>query len=205
MCWEAARSLVCVRGSCWNKPYAIRLWLDRNKMAALGLTPVDIRDALERESVELPSGRIDGRQVEVSVRAASRFTTPGQFNDLVLRESGSGVVRLKDVGEAVVGPANLRNLMERNGAPALGVVLRPQPGANQIAIADELYRRLDLIQEDLPADVEATVGFAVALSGLLTAGRGRATRTGAYTRFRRWRSPRPVAPSRRKKVAILGG
>jgi multidrug efflux pump len=142
-----------------EKRYAIRLWLDRNKMAAHGLTPVDIRDAFERESVELPSGRIDGRQVEMSVRAASRFTTPAQFNDLILRETEGGVVRLEDIGEAVVGPENLRNQMERNGAPALGVVLRPQPGANQIEIADELYRRLELIRKDLPEDIEASIGF----------------------------------------------
>jgi multidrug efflux pump len=69
------------------------------------------------------------------------------------------VVRLKDVGSAVVGPENLRNLMRRNGAPAVGLVVRPQPGANQIDIADEMYRRLDLIRKDLPPDVEASVGF----------------------------------------------
>jgi multidrug efflux pump len=142
-----------------EKRYAMRVWLDRSKLAAYGLTPVDIRDALDRENVELPSGRIDGRQVEVSVRAASRFTTPEQFNDMVLRGGANGVVRLRDVGEAVVGPANLRNLMKRNGVPALGLVLRPQPGANQIAIADEMYRRIDLIRKDLPPDIEATVGF----------------------------------------------
>jgi multidrug efflux pump len=146
--------------SIWGeKRHAMRLWLDRNKLAAYGLTPVDIEDALDRENVELPSGRIDGKQVELSVRAASRFTTPEEFSNMVLRESSNGVVRLKDVGEAVVGPENIRNLMKRNGVPAIGVVLRPQPGANQIEIADEMYRRLALIKKDLPPDIEATVGF----------------------------------------------
>jgi multidrug efflux pump len=76
-----------------------------------------------------------------------------------LRESSNGVVRPKDVGEAVAGPENLRNLMKRNGVPAVGVVLRPQPGANQIEIADEMYRRLELIKKDLPPDIDASVGF----------------------------------------------
>ncbi len=146
--------------SIWGeKRYAMRLWLDRDKLAAYGLTPVDIRNALERENVELPSGRIDGHQVELSVRAASRFSTPEDFREMVLREDAGRVVRLKDVGEATIGPENLRNLMKTNGAPAVGVILRPQPGANQVQIADEMYRRIDLIKKDLPPDVEAVVGF----------------------------------------------
>jgi multidrug efflux pump len=142
-----------------QKRYAMRLWLDRNKLAAHGLSPVDVRIALDRENVELPSGRIDGRQVELNVRAASRFTTVAEFNELIVFEADGRVVRLKDVGEAVIGPENMRNLMKRDGVPAVGVVIRPQPGANHIAIADEMYRRLDLIKQDLPADIEASVGF----------------------------------------------
>ncbi len=142
-----------------EKRYAMRIWLDRDKLAAHQLTPVDVRDALNRENVELPSGRIDGRQVELTVRAATRYTTAEEFNNVVIRESASGPVRLKDVGQAVLGAENLRSMMKRDGVPAVGVVLRPQPGANQIAIADEMYRRLEIIRKDLPPDIEATVGF----------------------------------------------
>jgi multidrug efflux pump len=81
-----------------QKRYAMRLWLDRNKLAAHGLSPVDVRIALDRENVELPSGRIDGRQVELNVRAASRFTTVAEFNELIVFEADGRVVRLKDVG-----------------------------------------------------------------------------------------------------------
>ena len=142
-----------------EKRYAMRIWLDRDKLAAYRLTPVDVRNALERENVELPTGRIEGRQVELTMRAATRYSTAEQFNEMVIRESPTGVVRLKDVGHAVIGPENLRSLMKRNGVPSCGVVLRPQPGADQIKITDEMYRRLKLIQKDLPADIEATVGF----------------------------------------------
>ena len=99
---------------------------------------MDVRKALNRENVELPSGRLDGSQVELNVRLASRFSTPEEFNNLVIHETTNGQVRLKDVGTAVIGPENLRNLVKQNGVPGVGVVLRPQPGANQIAIADEL-------------------------------------------------------------------
>ncbi len=142
-----------------EKRYSMRIWMDRSKLAAYGITPVEVRAALQRENVELPSGKLEGYQVEVSVRNASRFSTTEDFNNMVVRSGTNGVVRLRDVGEAVIGPENLRNLMKRDGLPAVGVVLRPQPGANQIQIADEAYRRLELIKKDLPKDVIASVGF----------------------------------------------
>jgi multidrug efflux pump len=144
-----------------EKRYSMRLWLDGHRLAAHGLTPVDVRNALNRENVELPSGRLDGSQVELNVRLASRFSTPEEFNNLVIRETTNGLVRLKDVGGAVIGPENQRNLMKQNGVPGVGVVLRPQPGANQIAIADELYRRLEQIRKDLPQDIQTSVGFDI--------------------------------------------
>lgn len=142
-----------------EKRYAMRLYLDRNKLAAYGLTPVDVRDALDRENVELPSGRLDGTQIEMNVRTTSRFTTPEEFNDMVIRESNGRVVRLKDVGQAVIGPQELRTMLKRDGVPMVGVVLRPQPGANQIQIADEFYKRLEQIKKDLPPDIETGIGF----------------------------------------------
>ena len=146
--------------SIWGaKRYAMRLWLDRDRLAAHGLTPLDVRRALDRENVELPSGRIDGRQVELGVRVASRFTTADEFQEMVIQQSPRGVIRLRDVGHAVVGPESTRSLMKRDGLPAVALVLRPQPGANQIAIADELYRRLEVIRRDLPEDLQVRVGF----------------------------------------------
>ncbi|GAB1487619.1 efflux RND transporter permease subunit [Opitutaceae bacterium] len=142
-----------------EKRFSMRLWLDRNRLAAHNLTPIDIRNALDRENVELPSGRIDGQQVELSIRTASRFSTAEEFNDMVIRATGGRVVRLRDVGYATEAPENNRNLMKRDGVPTVGVVLSPQPGANQVDIADETYRRLELIKRDLPPDIDAQVGF----------------------------------------------
>jgi len=142
-----------------ERRYAMRLWLDRDRLASYGLTPVDVRDALERENVELPSGRLDGREIELSVRAASRFRTPREFAEMIIRERDGLVVRLRDVGQAVLGGENERTVLKRNGFPMVGVVLRPQPGANQIDVADEFYRRLEILRPDIPSDVEVSIGF----------------------------------------------
>lgn len=142
-----------------EKRYSMRLWLDRDRLAAFNLTPVDVRNALERENVELPSGRLEGDSVELNVRTISRFATPEEFNNMVIREDNGRTVRLRDVGYATLGPEQLRSLLKRDGIPMIGVVLRPQPGSNQIAIADEFYKRLDTVRRDLPEDIELGIGF----------------------------------------------
>jgi len=144
-----------------EKRYAMRIWLDPHKLAAYGLSPLDVRDALQRENVELPVGRIEGGSVELSIRTLSRLQTPEEFNNLILKEEGGRLVRLRDVGHAELGPENERTVLKRDGIPMVGVVLRPQPGANYIAIADEFYRRLEQIKKELPADIELGIGFDV--------------------------------------------
>ncbi|ACY47796.1 efflux RND transporter permease subunit [Rhodothermus marinus] len=144
-----------------EKRYAMRIWLDPHKLAAYGLSPLDVRDALQRENVELPAGRIEGGSVELSIRTLSRLLTPEEFNNLILKEEGGRLVRLRDVGHAELGPENERTVLKRDGIPMVGVVLRPQPGANYIAIADEFYRRLEQIKKELPADIELGIGFDV--------------------------------------------
>ncbi|MEM8997613.1 MAG: efflux RND transporter permease subunit, partial [Acidobacteriota bacterium] len=144
-----------------EKNYSMRLWLDPARLAAYGLTPVDVRDVLNRENVELPSGRIEGAEVELTVRTKSRLETVDQFNDLVLKQGDGGQVRLRDVGYAEIAPQNMRTLLRRDGVPMVGVVLRPQPGANQVEIVDEFYRRVAQIKLDLPADIEIGIGLDV--------------------------------------------
>ncbi|MEM1204842.1 MAG: efflux RND transporter permease subunit [Acidobacteriota bacterium] len=144
-----------------QKRYSMRLWLDPTRLAAYGLTAVDVRNALNRENVELPSGRIEGQAVELTVRTKSRLETVEDFDQLVLKQEGGRLVRLKDVGYAEVAPQNTRTLLRRDGVPMVGVVLRPQPGANQIEIVDEFYRRLAQIENELPADLELGIGFDI--------------------------------------------
>lgn len=144
-----------------EKKYAMRIWLDPAKMAAYQLTPLDVRNALNRENVELPSGRIEGDATELTVRTIARLTTPAEFDDLIIKEVGGNIVRLKDIGQAVLGPENERTILKRDGIPAIGIVAVPQPGANNIAIADEFYKRVEQIKAELPKDLRVDYAFDV--------------------------------------------
>ncbi len=143
-----------------SKEYAMRLWIDPDALAAHNLTAVDIRRSFAAANVELPTGRIEGETVDLNIRTLSRLPdNPELFNDRILKRDGDRVVRFRDVGHAEIGPLNERTILKRDGIPMVGVVLRPQSGANQIAIVDEFHRRLDEIMIDLPVDIEVGIGF----------------------------------------------
>ncbi len=142
-----------------EKTYAMRLWIDPHKLAAYRLSPMDVRDAVARENVELPSGRIEGAEVELPVRTMSRLDTPEAFNDLILKSEGDRIIRFRDVGTAELGSRNERTVLKRNGVPMVLVVASPQPGANYIAITDEFHRRVEMIKQTLPADIEVAWAF----------------------------------------------
>ena len=142
-----------------EKRYAMRLYLDPARMAAYGLTPTDVRAAVTSQNVELPGGRIEGDQVDLTIRPLMRLTTPADFENLTLKTSGATLVRLGDVGRVALGAQNERTLLKRDGVPMVGVVLRPLPGANYVQMVDEFYVRLEAIRRDLPADVETNIGF----------------------------------------------
>ena len=141
------------------KTYAMRLWIDPNKLVAYQLTPLDVRNALLRENIELPSGSVEGNSTELTVRTVGRLTTPEEFNNLTLKEENGNVVRFRDVGYAELGPENLRTVLKRDGVPMVGNAIIPQPGSNHIEIADEFYRRLEQIKKDLPEDLQLGIGF----------------------------------------------
>ncbi|MCB9250687.1 MAG: efflux RND transporter permease subunit [Ignavibacteriales bacterium] len=144
-----------------ERRYSMRLWMDPSKLAAYNITPLDIRTALNRENIELPSGRIEGANTELTVRTLGRLTTVEDFNNLTIKESNGAIVRFKDLGSVELYPENDKSMLRRDGIPMVGVVLVPQPGANYIDIADEFYRRIDQIKKDLPADIELGIGFDV--------------------------------------------
>jgi multidrug efflux pump len=144
-----------------EKLYSMRLWLDPARMDAYKVTPMDVRNALQRENVELPSGRVEGDNTELTIRTIGRLYTEDEFNNLIIREYDGRKIKLSDVGYAELGPENERTVLKRNGVPMVGVVLIPQPGANNIAITDEFYTRVEQIKKDLPGDITTGVGFDV--------------------------------------------
>lgn len=142
-----------------EKRYSMRLWLNPAKMAGYGITPMDIKSALDRENIELPSGSIEGNTTELTIRTMGLMHTTEEFNNLVVRTEAGRIIRLSDVGRAELGPQDMRSYMKMNGVPMVGVVVIPQPGANHIDIADEVYNRMQTMRKDLPADIVTGYGF----------------------------------------------
>jgi len=142
-----------------DKRYAMRLYLDPARLTAYGLTALDVQAALARENVDLPTGRLEGPATEVGVRALSRLTTVDDFNRLTLANVDGRTITLSDVGRAELSAEDLRSSLRENGTPLVGVAVLPQPNTNAIAIADEFYRRLKVIEGLLPPEYEAEIGY----------------------------------------------
>ena len=142
-----------------SRRYAMRMWMDPMKLAAYGVTPLDVQEALNRENVELPSGRIEGLSTELSVRTMGRLNTVEEFNNLIIREQDGRKVRFGDIGFAELGAQNERTVLKRDGTPMVGVVAIPQPGSNHLDIAAEFFNRVERIERDLPEDINIAVGF----------------------------------------------
>ena len=142
-----------------EKKYAMRLWLDPLKMAAANITPQDVQNALTRENVELPSGRIEGDNTELSVRTSGLLENVNDFNNLLIRETDNKFVRLSDIGYAELGAENPRTGLKRFNVPMVGVAVQPQPGANAIEITDEFYKRLASLKKEIPKDIQLNIGY----------------------------------------------
>jgi multidrug efflux pump len=142
-----------------EKRYSMRLWLDPLKMAAYGITPMDVKNAIDRENVELPSGSIEGNRMELTIRTLGLMKTPEEFNDLIIKKENFNVIRFCDIGTAELGPEDQRSIMRKNGIPMVSVVVVPQPGANQIEISNEVSLRVKQMQKDLPDDVILSMAY----------------------------------------------
>jgi len=143
-----------------EKKYAIRLLIDPARLAAYKLTPQDVYNAVNKENVELPTGRVEGLRTELTVRTMGRLSSPQEFNNLIIKEEAGAVVRFSDIGKAELLAENERTILKGNGGlPMIGVAITPQAGSNHIEIADEFYRRLEQIKKDLPDDI--SLGIAL--------------------------------------------
>ena len=141
-----------------EKKYAMRLELDPARLAAFQISPTDIRTALQRENVELPSGRIEGYERELTIRTLGRLTTVDDFNNLNIKEQNGVLIRLKDVGVAVLSSESLKSSYRGNGGiQQIALGIQPQPGSNHIAIADEFYKRVERLKLEVPQDMKLNI------------------------------------------------
>jgi len=142
-----------------EKRYAMRIWFDPAKLSAYNLTPSDVQKALLSQNVELPSGKIAGTATELSVRTFGKINTEEEFNNIIIKSISGADIKVKDIGEAVLGPENEESILKENGIPMIALAVIPQPGSNYVAISDEFYKRFELIKKQLPADITLDVGL----------------------------------------------
>ena len=142
-----------------QKKYAMRLWMDPKRMAALGVTATDIQMALNEQNIELPAGKIAGDKTELSVKTVGRLRSVQEFENMIIRSENGQIVRFSDIGRAELGPENEETILRQSGTPMVGVALIPLPGANYLEIADEFYKRVEEIKLDIPEDFQLGIAL----------------------------------------------
>jgi multidrug efflux pump len=142
-----------------ERRYAMRLWIDRERLAAYGLTPQDVESGLRKQNVEIPSGRIESAQREFTVLTEADLRTESQFNNMILAESRGYAVRLRDVGVARLGALDERNIVRVNGNPAVGMGVVKQSTANTLSVAQAVKAEMARLQGTLPAGMSLAVAF----------------------------------------------
>ncbi|UOX33303.1 efflux RND transporter permease subunit [Flavobacterium sediminilitoris] len=142
-----------------QKRYAMRLWIDPNKLSSYGITVSDVRKALNEQNVELPSGKITGNNTELTVKTLGNLSSAEEFNNIIIRSDGEKIIRLSDIGYATLGPENIETQLTQSGKPLVAVAIVPLPGANYIDISDAFYEEFEKLKKDLPKDIQLNIAI----------------------------------------------
>lgn len=142
-----------------EKRFAMRLWLDPNKMGAFDITSSDIQDALQKENIELPSGKLTGDNTELTIRTFGRLDTEDEFANIVIKNVNGADIRVKDVAKVVLGPENEESQLKESAVPMIALAIIPQPGANYVSISEEFFKRIDAIKKEVPKDIKLNIAL----------------------------------------------
>ena len=142
-----------------EKRPSMRIWLDTAKMSSRQITAADIRKLLDRENVELPSGKIEGQNRSLSILARGRMDQPEQYADLVVREDAGSPIRLRDVATIEIGPEVEDTIARFSGEPAVGLGVVKQSDANAVDVARAVRRELEKIKPTLPPDIRIDIPY----------------------------------------------
>jgi multidrug efflux pump len=142
-----------------ERRYSMRVWVDNLRMSGQDVTIADLRAALSRENVDIPSGRLESQDAEFTVRSLGELRTVEGFEDLIIKNVDGRPVRVRDVARVEVGPEDARKLVRFNGEPGVGVGIIQQSKANTIDVANTARAELDDIRRDLPPGVELRVSW----------------------------------------------
>jgi hydrophobe/amphiphile efflux-1 (HAE1) family protein len=142
-----------------QKRYSMRIWMDPIKLNAYGITVADVRNALNKQNVELPSGKLTGANTELMVKTLGNLSTEKEFNDIIIVADANKTVRLSDIGYAVLASENLETKFTESGNPMVAVAIIPQPGTNYLEIAEQFYAEVDKLKKDLPSDIKLDIAL----------------------------------------------
>jgi multidrug efflux pump len=142
-----------------EKKYAMRIWFKPEKLNLYNITTRDVQQALNRENIELPSGKVSGNATELVVRTFGRLTSEEDFENVIVKNENSSIVRLKDVADVVLGPENEETILKESGIPMIALAVIPQPGSNYVSISDEFYKRFEQIKKEVPKDFKLNIAL----------------------------------------------
>ncbi len=142
-----------------QRRYSMRIRLKPDRLAAYNLSPLDVRLALNRENVDLPSGKIEGNKTELTVNTIGRLSTVSEFENMIVKENDNNIIRLRDVAKVELGAENESTVLKESGTPMVGLALVPLPGANYIDIANEFYKRYEVLKKELPKDYTINIAL----------------------------------------------
>lgn len=146
-----------------ERKYAMRLWIDPVKLAAYGCTASDVLNALNKQNVELPSGKLTGDNTELTVKTLGNLSTEEDFNNIIVKSEGDKIVRLSDVAKASLEAENLETRLSDAGQTMIGLAITPQPGTNYLDISEEFYKQYEDLKRDLPKEFELNVAIDTTL------------------------------------------
>jgi len=142
-----------------ERRYSMRLWIDNRILASQGMTILDIEEALNRQNVDIPSGRVESESTEFTVRSLGELQTAHDFENLVLADRGGDLVRLRDIARVEVGAEDVRKIVRVNGVPAVGLGIVKQSKANTLDVADAVRGEVEALRKELPPGVDLAVSF----------------------------------------------
>ncbi len=137
----------------------VRVWLDRDKLKAYQVTATDVFQALSRENVELPGGRIESASKEYTVKVKGEFARPQDFNDLIVAYFRGAPVRIRDLGRAEDGLEERRSIARLNGVPAVGLGIQKQSGTNTVEVIDLVKKEIKKLERTFPPGMNLSVSF----------------------------------------------
>lgn len=142
-----------------QKRYAMRLWIDPVKLNSYGVTVSDVRNALNSQNVELPTGKLTGANTELTIKTLGNLASAEEFNNIIVKSEGEKIVKFSDVGRAELGPENVETKMTNDGQQLVGLAIIPQPGTNYIEVADAFYVQYEQMKKELPADFKLNIAI----------------------------------------------